>query len=89
MGELYAQLILPLNDTVDGCKKAYPEVRCCQLVYECVRKMIILYNNWFVLKNGYSEVFGQYAASIDKSIDSLQQAIEYYKTSTKVKIIVK
>ncbi len=89
MGELYTRLIIPLNDTVDNCKRAYPEVRCCQLVYECVRKMIILYNNWFALKNGYAEVFGGYAASIDKSIDSLQQAIEYYKKSTKVKLFAK
>lgn len=84
IGEIYTQLIIPLNETVDNCKNVFPDVRCCQLVYESARKMILLYNNWFALKNGYAEVFGEYAASIDKSIASLQQAVDYYKQSTTV-----
>ena len=84
IGEIYTQLIKPLNETVDRCKHAFPDVKCCQLMYESARKMILLYNNWLALKIGYAEVFGEYAASIDKSIEALQQAIEYYKESTEV-----
>jgi hypothetical protein len=85
IGEIYTQLIIPLNQTVDACKKSYPEVRRCQAVYECARKMLLLYNNWFAMKTGYAEVFNTYAASIDKSVDSLQGAIQYFKESTKVR----
>lgn len=87
--EIYPILIVPLNETVDACKGAFPEVRCCQTVYECARKMIILYNSWYALKTGYSEVFNTYAASIDKSVSALRQAIEYYKESTRVACWVK
>lgn len=86
---IYPNFIVPLNETVDACKEAFPEVRCCQSVYECARKMIILYNSWYALKKGYSEVFNTYAASIDKSVTALRQTIDYYKESTRVACLVR
>lgn len=89
IGDLYDRLIVPLNNTVYECKRAFPEVRCCQAVYECARKMLILHDNWKSFKMGYAEVFSTYASSIDKSLDLLRQAIDYFKDSTKVVCWVK
>ncbi len=84
IGEIYNLLIVPLNDAVDKCKKTYPEVRCYQAVYECARKMILLYNQWYALTRGYSEVFGSIVSTIDTSLSSLKEAIDYFENSTKV-----
>ena len=89
IGDLYDLLIVPLNKKVYECKRAFPEVRCCQSVYECARKLLILYDNWESFKMGYAEVFSTYASSIDKSLDSLRQAIDYFKDSTRVVCWVK
>ncbi len=84
MGEINDQLIVPLNEAVDKCKLSYPEVRCYQAVYECARKMILLYNQWYALTRGYSEVFGSIVSTIDTSLASLKEAVAYFENSTKV-----
>ena len=85
IGEFYSRLITPLNETVEFCKANYPEVRCYQNVYECVNRMMVLYNSWHTLTRGYADVFKTYASLIEKSHDSLQEAIRYFKDYTRVK----
>ena len=89
IGEIYCLLISPLNEAVEFCKANLHEVRCYQNVYECVDRMIVLYNNWHSLTQGYADVFSTYASLIAKSHDSLQEAIRYFRDSTRVKFFVR
>ena len=79
------QLIEPLNKAVDECKRKFPEVRSYLAVYECARKMSLLFNQWKTLTRGYSEVFSGIVSTIEESLGSLEQAVDYFENSTKVK----
>ena len=84
MDVINAKLIKPLIDAVDYCKKAYPEVRCYQPVYVCIDNMALLYKQWFGTTRSYSDVFSKNVSTIETSLAALQEAINYFKNSTRV-----
>lgn len=89
MDMINSKLIKPLNEVVDYCKKAYPEVRCYQPVYICIDNMTLLYRQWSAFTRGYSEVFSKNASTIEVSLAALQEAVDYFKNNTKVSLWVR
>lgn len=81
----YEEFIKPLNGTVDMCKTNYPDATCGKAIYEDAREMLLIYGQWKANINGYSEMFANIADTLQQSVDSLLESVEYFENNTKVK----
>lgn len=87
--DVYNNMVSPLNAAVEYYKKSFPGVRCYHAVYDGIRKLSLIYDQWYALTRGYSKVFSNISLTIKKSVSILKDSIDYFEKNTKVACWVK